>query len=177
MKHILNNLTEEEKNSIREQHTGGKKIMIENFNKLINSTLGNSKPLMEQKDNEPKNKMVWDKLVSKLKTIKYQPYIITSNKDNYGNDYLQSLNWGLNSPKNKSTESNYGLSVVSDKDYMVLTSQDTNKLSDLFNWWKKRGYNVNPSYSHTVCDIYIDLNDTDRIKNDISEFFNLYPPN
>jgi len=48
MKHILNNLTEEEKNSIREQHTGGKKIMIENFNKLINSKLGDSKPLMEQ---------------------------------------------------------------------------------------------------------------------------------
>lgn len=50
MKHILNNLTEEEKNSIREQHTGGKKIMIENFNKLINSKLGNSKPLMEEEE-------------------------------------------------------------------------------------------------------------------------------
>lgn len=54
MKHILNNLTEEEKNSIREQHTGGKKIMIENFNKLINSKLGDSKPfLMEDFDSKP----------------------------------------------------------------------------------------------------------------------------
>ncbi len=76
MKHILNNLTEEEKNSIREQHTGGKKIMIENFNKLINSTLGDSKPLMEQKDNEPKNKMAWDKLVSKL-TIQQNAAAVT----------------------------------------------------------------------------------------------------
>ena len=31
MKHILNNLSEEEKNAIREQHTGGMKVMTENF--------------------------------------------------------------------------------------------------------------------------------------------------
>jgi hypothetical protein len=48
MKHILNDLTKEEKNSILEQYTGGKKIMIENFNKLVNSTLGDSKPLLEE---------------------------------------------------------------------------------------------------------------------------------
>ena len=48
MKHILNNLSEEEKNAIREQHTGGMKVMTENFNKLINSKLGDSKPLTEQ---------------------------------------------------------------------------------------------------------------------------------
>ena len=50
MKHILNNLSEEEKNSIREQHTGGMKVMTENFIKLINSKLGDSKPLVEQKE-------------------------------------------------------------------------------------------------------------------------------
>jgi hypothetical protein len=53
MKHILNDLTKEEKNSILEQYTGGKKIMIENFNKLLNSTLGDSKPLMEEVDFKP----------------------------------------------------------------------------------------------------------------------------
>ena len=46
MKHLLNNLSEEEKNSIREQHTGGMKVMTENFNKLINSKLGDAKPLV-----------------------------------------------------------------------------------------------------------------------------------
>ena len=51
MKHILNNMSEQEKNSIREQHTGGMKDMTENFNKLINSKLGDSKPLVEQKEN------------------------------------------------------------------------------------------------------------------------------
>jgi hypothetical protein len=48
MKHILNNLTEEEKNAIREQHTGGMKVITENFSKLINSKLGDSKPLVAE---------------------------------------------------------------------------------------------------------------------------------
>lgn len=48
MKHILNNLSNEEKNSIREQHTGGMNVMTENFSKLLNSKLGDSKPLTEQ---------------------------------------------------------------------------------------------------------------------------------
>lgn len=50
MKHLLNDMSEEEKNNIREQHTGGMKVMVENFNKLINSRLGDSKPLVEQED-------------------------------------------------------------------------------------------------------------------------------
>jgi hypothetical protein len=56
MKHILNNLTEEEKNSIREQHTGGMKVMTENFNKLINSKLGDSKPLVNEETESKKSK-------------------------------------------------------------------------------------------------------------------------
>ena len=48
MKHILNDLTEQEKNSIREQHTGGMKVMTESFSKLINSKLGDSKPLVSE---------------------------------------------------------------------------------------------------------------------------------
>ena len=48
MKHLLNNLTEEEKNNIRKQHTGGMKVMTENFNKLLNSKLGDSKPLVNE---------------------------------------------------------------------------------------------------------------------------------
>jgi hypothetical protein len=48
MKHILNNLTEQEKNAIREQHTGGMEVMTENFSKLTNSKLGDSKPLVNE---------------------------------------------------------------------------------------------------------------------------------
>jgi hypothetical protein len=52
MKHILNDMSEQEKNSIREQHSGGMKVMTENFSKLINSKLGDSKPLLEEENME-----------------------------------------------------------------------------------------------------------------------------
>lgn len=59
MKHILNNLSEEEKNAIREQHTGGMKIMTENFSKLLNSKLGDAKPITEQvTTNQPSGEIV-----------------------------------------------------------------------------------------------------------------------
>lgn len=48
MKHLLNDMTDAEKNAIREQHTGGIKVVTENFKKLINSKLGDSRPLVEQ---------------------------------------------------------------------------------------------------------------------------------
>ena len=48
MKHILNNLSNEEKNSIREQHTGGMKVMTENFSRLLNAKLGDAKPLVNE---------------------------------------------------------------------------------------------------------------------------------
>lgn len=48
MKHILNNLSEGEKNAIRKQHTGGMKVITENFSKLLNSKLGDVKLISEQ---------------------------------------------------------------------------------------------------------------------------------
>jgi hypothetical protein len=53
MKHILNNLTEQEKQAILEQHKGGMKVVNENFSKLIKATLGDAKPLVsEQADDQ-----------------------------------------------------------------------------------------------------------------------------
>ena len=48
MKHLLNNLTEEEKNSIREQHTGGINVVTENFSRLINSKSGDVKLFLNE---------------------------------------------------------------------------------------------------------------------------------
>ena len=48
MKHLLNNMSEEEKNAIREQHTGGIKLNTEKFSKLLESKLGDARPLTEQ---------------------------------------------------------------------------------------------------------------------------------
>jgi hypothetical protein len=48
MKHLLNNLSEEEKNSIREQHEGGMKVNTDRFKKLMESKSGNVKPLVNE---------------------------------------------------------------------------------------------------------------------------------
>jgi hypothetical protein len=48
MKHLLNNLTEDEKNSIRGQHTGGMNVVTENFSKLINTKSGNVKLFLNE---------------------------------------------------------------------------------------------------------------------------------
>jgi peptidoglycan hydrolase-like protein with peptidoglycan-binding domain len=48
MKHLLNDLTEKEKNAIREQHTEKIKIDTSKFAKLVSSRLGEVKPILEQ---------------------------------------------------------------------------------------------------------------------------------
>ena len=60
MKHILNNLSDEEKQSILEMHTGGMKVMTENFSKLLNSKLGDAKPLVNEQA-EDQNTHRYDK--------------------------------------------------------------------------------------------------------------------
>ena len=54
MKHLLNNLSDEQKNSIREQHNGGMLVDTSRFKLLVESTLGDSKPLINKtkEDNE-----------------------------------------------------------------------------------------------------------------------------
>ena len=53
MKHLLNNISEEEKNSIREQHEGGMNVSIENFKSLVETKSGEAKPyLNEMKEEE-----------------------------------------------------------------------------------------------------------------------------
>ena len=54
MKHLLNNLSEEEKNSIREQHEGGMKLDTSRFKTLLEGKSGNVKPLVEQEDDYPR---------------------------------------------------------------------------------------------------------------------------
>ena len=48
MKHLLNDMTEAEKNAIREQHAGGMKVMTEKFSKLLNTKSGDVKPLVKE---------------------------------------------------------------------------------------------------------------------------------
>jgi hypothetical protein len=48
MKHILNDLSNEEKNSIRSQHTGTLSVRTDKFKKLVENKLGNAKPLINE---------------------------------------------------------------------------------------------------------------------------------
>jgi hypothetical protein len=48
MKHLLNNISEEEKNRIREQHEGGMNLSIDNFKKLVETKLGDAKPYLNE---------------------------------------------------------------------------------------------------------------------------------
>jgi len=50
MKHLLNNLTEEEKNRIRSQHKDSIKVVTENFSRLLNAKSGEIKPLVSEQD-------------------------------------------------------------------------------------------------------------------------------
>ena len=50
MKHILNDISKKEKNRILEQHSGGKTIDTTKFKRLLESTLGNVKPLISEQD-------------------------------------------------------------------------------------------------------------------------------
>jgi hypothetical protein len=54
MKHLLNNLSEEEKNKIREQHSGGIKIATDKFKTLLESKLGDLKPLVNEQSYDEK---------------------------------------------------------------------------------------------------------------------------
>jgi hypothetical protein len=48
MKHILNDLSSDEKNRILEQYNGEKTIDVKNFKRLLESQLGNVKPLINE---------------------------------------------------------------------------------------------------------------------------------
>jgi hypothetical protein len=51
MKHILNDISKEEKNRILEQHSGCKTIDTTKFKRLLESTMGNVKPLISEVEN------------------------------------------------------------------------------------------------------------------------------
>ena len=52
MKHLLNDMSQEETNSIREQHAGGKKITVENFSNMVNKKLGEVPTLISESESE-----------------------------------------------------------------------------------------------------------------------------
>ena len=60
MKHLLNDMSSEEKNSILEQHRGGIEIDTTKFKSLLESKLGNAKPLVTESDEDNDDDVVVD---------------------------------------------------------------------------------------------------------------------
>lgn len=52
MKHLLNDMSEDEKNRIREQHEGGMKVEISRFKNLLESTMGDVRPLISEQESQ-----------------------------------------------------------------------------------------------------------------------------
>lgn len=115
---------------------------------------------------EGRNNPLWINLVSKLKTLPFQPRILTFNIHD------QSLNWGTA----KSSNGEYAFSIGSadsklPKERMSLFNSDDRKNQmEMHNWWKKRGYVTDGT------DISISYKDANKLRNDIESFFGLYPP-
>ena len=90
MKHLLNNLSEEEKNSIREQHEGGMKLDTSRFRTLLESKSGNVKPLVEQ-DGPSTEDMPLDPIEDELEEMVGVDYM----SDELGESSSLSSNRGL----------------------------------------------------------------------------------
>ena len=58
MKNSFNNISQEEKNRILEMHSGGMKVMTENFNKLLGSKLGDAKPYITESESDGEKQAV-----------------------------------------------------------------------------------------------------------------------
>lgn len=90
MKHLMNDLSIEEKNRIREQHEGGMKIDTSRFRKLMESKLGNSKPLVSESGS-----MYSDFDLERMRSGEDMTY--TSNKGDLRTDIMKMIH-NSNSP-------------------------------------------------------------------------------
>jgi len=76
MKHLLNNLTENEKNAIREQHEGGMKVNTKKFKSLLESKSGSVKPLISERF----TKELIDKIIQMDKDFNNDPTYVEYEK-------------------------------------------------------------------------------------------------
>ena len=71
MKHLLNNLSEQEKSSILSQYKGEIEIATKNFKNLLEHKSGSVKPLISEQDNTEVIKQKLNEFIGELKKIPY----------------------------------------------------------------------------------------------------------
>lgn len=102
MKHLLNNMSEEEKNVIRNQHTGGMKLSNQKFRKLVESKLGDVKTLVEQPKRKEDSAIIPD--INTIMDLGYR-FMMARNPDGPKNKAgfeaaLEDLKWVFKSTIN-----------------------------------------------------------------------------
>jgi hypothetical protein len=90
MKHILNNISQEEKNRILEQHRGGKSIDTTRFKALLESTMGNVKPLIVEGPTDPP---VSGTRPTQVGSGTKPTNVAGGTKPQQGTEYVDTSNW------------------------------------------------------------------------------------
>jgi len=90
MKHILNNIPQEEKNRILEQHRGGKSIDTTRFKALLESSMGNVKPLIMEGPTDPPPTTGSG---TKPTNVGSGNRPVTPTKPQQGTEYVDTSNW------------------------------------------------------------------------------------
>lgn len=80
MKHLLNDLSTEEKNRIREQYEGGMLVDTSKFKKLVETKLGDAKPFLNE-NNPLGQKIASDTLTNVSETKMWEPIVGKFSKD------------------------------------------------------------------------------------------------
>ena len=74
MKHILNDLSSDEKNRILEQYNGEKTIDVKNFKRLLESQLGNVKPLLNEQGEHHRDYREREVVNDIIISVAFDPY-------------------------------------------------------------------------------------------------------
>jgi hypothetical protein len=126
MKHILNEMNDEERNSIRSQYTGTLSVQTGKFKQLVENKLGNAKPLVseqldsftafdEQEDEDnPNKKSKFRRHVEKHWSSHYPDL-----SDNEMNDFIDNLDDSpqIHSHFDKFDDEEFNEDMIDDVDY------------------------------------------------------------
>jgi hypothetical protein len=130
MKHLLNDLTEQEKNSIREQHTGGMNVVTENFSKLLNTKSGDVKPFV----NEDESSIDCEKFMKDMKRS------FNNTKDEFDFYYMNNNEWDRMSPRTASEFLESKLNKIinsAQREGCENIEELENAKNEYLNFWKK----------------------------------------
>ena len=125
-------MSEDEKNSIREQHTGGMNVMVEKFNRLLKTKSGDVKPLINEQHKEPVK--TYDPSISKLnKSTSIDESLKLWGKQIAGQlKGLQIMAYEVDyNQKPKGNSKSYFIDGVDDTAFDLLSPIDVNQLYDI----------------------------------------------